>query len=162
MMWILFAVGAVIVAALAFYAGSLLAQLKRQRTIRDTAIAKRNANLYESIETIALAMQQEQCPLSEGALRLTVLLDHLALPGEHDFEKAYPAIHQMYERIKHMPTHEARKQYPKKEIRKMDREREGYEVELEESIQQDTSALLTWVRQQRAASASSGDVSGAA
>ena len=153
MVWIALLIGIVIIVALAYYAGSLLGQLRKQRHIREQAVAKRNANLYESIATIALAMQQKQCDLSEGALRIAVLLDHLALPqnvqGERTFEQHYPAIHEMYERIKHMPTHEARKQYPRKEIRKMDAEREGYEVELEDAIQADVAKLLVWVREQR-------------
>src|SRR5690554_6682769 len=156
MVWIALTAGVVIIAALAYYAGSLVGQLRKQREIREQAVAKRNANLYESIATIALAMQQKQCDLSEGALRIAVLLDHLALPqnvqGERTFEQRYPAIHDMYERIKHMPTHEARKQYPRKEIRKMDAEREGYEVELEDAIQADVAQLLVWVREQRNAS----------
>lgn len=153
MVWVALLVGVLVIVGLAYYAGSLLAQLRRQREIRDTAIAKRNENLYQSIETIALAMQQEQCPLSEGALRVTVLLDHLAIPernkDEHSFEQEYPAIHDMYERIKHMPTHEARKEYPRKEIRQMDAEREGYETELEQAIQEDVARLLPWVKAQR-------------
>lgn len=156
MVWIALIVGIVIIAALAYYAGSLLGELRKQRGIREQAIAKRNANLYESIATIALAMQQKQCDLSEGALRIAVLLDHLALPqnvrGERTFEQRYPAIHEMYDRIKHMPTHEARKQYPRKEIRKMDAERESYEVELEDAIQADVEKLRVWVREQRNAS----------
>lgn len=149
MVWVALLVGILIIAGLAYYAGSLLARLRQQRRVRDTAIAKRNANLYESIETISLAMQQEQCPLSEGALRVAVLLDHLAIPDEHNFERAYPTIHEMYNRIKHMPTHEGRKQYPRKEIRKMDEEREGYETELESGIQEDVSKLLEWIRGRR-------------
>lgn len=153
MVWIALIVGILIIVGLAFYAGSLLAKLRRQRDIRDKAIAKRNENLYQSIETIALAMSQDQCPLSEGALRVTVLLDHLALPGREEndrtFEAEYPAIHDMYERIKHMPTHEARKKFPRKEIRAMDEQREGFETELEQGIQQDVGRLLVWVRAQR-------------
>lgn len=153
MVWVALLVGILVIVGLAYYAGSLLGQLKRQRNIRDTAVAKRNENLYQSIETIALAMQQEQCPLSEGALRVTVLLDHLALPerkeSEHTFDQEYPAIHDMYERIKHMPTHSARKEYPRKEIRQMDAEREGFEVDLEQAIQDDVARLLPWVRAQR-------------
>ncbi|RUO26943.1 DUF2489 domain-containing protein [Aliidiomarina minuta] len=150
MLWIAFIAGLLIIAGLSFYAGSLLAKLRKQRQVRDTAVAKRNANLLESIETIALAMQQEQCPLSEGSLRVTVLLDHLALREKYDFAQQYPAIHDMYERIKHMPTHEARKQYPRKEIRKMDDEREGYEKDLAENIQTDVAELLVWVKKERA------------
>lgn len=140
--WIAALVGVVIIAALAFYAGRLLGQLKQQNQRRDDALAKRNENLHESIVTIAKAMDQGQCPLSEGALRLVVLLDLRVESREAGYAARYPALHDMYERIKHMPTHEARKQYPKQEIRKMDLEREGFEVELEQVILQDVRQLL--------------------
>lgn len=154
MVWIALLVGIIIIAGLAYYAGSLIGQLRKQRRQQAQAIAKRNANLFESIRTIALAMQQGQCALSEGALRIAVLLDHLVLPEtqaqERLFAQRYPAIHDMFERIKYMPTHDARKKFPRQEIRKMDAEREGYEVELETAIQQDVTQLLTWVRSQQA------------
>lgn len=149
MLYVVLIIGSLIAGGLAFYAGRLLARLRRQNRLRDEAIAQRNANLFESIATIALAMQQGQCPLSEGSIRLSVLLDHLVLDTPRSFDATYPAIHEMHERIKHMPTHEARKQYPRKEIRQMDTEREGYEVEMTDAIQQDVAALLIWVRQQR-------------
>lgn len=140
--WVAAAFGVVIVVALAFYAGRLLGQLKQQNQRRDAALAKRNENLHESIVTIAKAMEQGQCPLSEGALRLVVLLDLRVESLEAKYASRYPALHDMYERIKHMPTHEARKQYPKQEIRKMDAEREGYEQELENVILNDVRQLL--------------------
>lgn len=140
--WFAALVGVVIIGALAFYAGRLLGQLKQQNQRRDDALAKRNENLHESIVTIAKAMDQGQCPLSEGALRLVVLLDLRVESREAGYAARYPALHDMYERIKHMPTHEARKQYPKQEIRKMDLEREGFEVELEQVILQDVRQLL--------------------
>lgn len=140
--WLLAIVGLVIIVALAFYAGRVLGQLKQQNQRRDNALAKRNENLHESIVTIAKAMEQGQCPLSEGALRLVVLLDLRVESVQAQYGQRYPALHDMYERIKHMPTHEARKQYPKQEIRQMDREREGYEKELEDVILNDIRQLL--------------------
>ncbi|RUO60183.1 DUF2489 domain-containing protein [Pseudidiomarina marina] len=140
--WIAVLLGVVIIAGLAFYAGRLLAQLKAQNQRRDQALAMRNENLHESIVTIAKAMEQGQCPLSEGALRLVVLLDLRVESNQAGYARKYPSLHDMYERIKHMPTHEARKQYPKAEIRKMDNEREGYEKELEDVILQDVRQLL--------------------
>jgi len=143
-LWIVLGVvGVLIIIGLAFYAGRLLGQLKRQNDRIKKAQAERNERLIESIVTIAKSMQQGQCPHSEGALRLTVLLDLMALEPKPDFAAEFPAIHDMYERIKHMPTHEARKQYPKQEIRKMDKEREGYEEALEEAILVDTQKILT-------------------
>jgi len=91
-------------------------------------------------------MQQEQCPLSEGCIRIAVLLDNLPKAGAEGFEHRFPNIHEMYNKIKHMPTHEARKQFPKAEIRKLDKEREALEVELEQQIQADVVEVLAWVR----------------
>lgn len=140
--WVMIVIGAVIIIGLAFYAGQLLGQLKRQQQRQQAALVARNERLLESIITIAKSMQQGQCPLSEGAIRLSVLLDLLALEQRPDLAQDYPAIHDMYERIKHMPTHEARKQYPKQEIKRMDKERETYEEELEAAIQADLYELL--------------------
>ena len=80
--------------------------------------------------------------MSEGCLRIVVLLDHRPESVEYDYAKDYPAMHEMYDKIKHMPTHENRKKFPKKKIREMDKEREGYEVSMKETIQADVERLL--------------------
>ena len=135
-------IGIAIVMALAFYATKLVRRLKYQNQLRDAAVQKRVDRIDESIITIAKAMQQEQCPLSEGCLRIVVLLDHRPESVEYDYAKDYPAMHEMYDKIKHMPTHENRKKFPKKKIREMDKEREGYEVSMKETIQADVERLL--------------------
>lgn len=139
---VLVALGAIIIAVLAFTAGRLLAQLKQQRQAQQQVIDKRDAHVVESVVTIAMAMEQGQCELSEGALRIAVLLDHHSSAISSAYAERYPAIHDMYERIKHMPTHAARKQRPKAEIRALDREREGYERELEQALIAEARALL--------------------
>ncbi|TRW48787.1 DUF2489 domain-containing protein [Aliidiomarina halalkaliphila] len=153
LMWILIIVAVIVIAALSVYAGMLLTRLRSQNNAMRAAEGKRLHYLHESIETIAKAMQQDQCPLSEGCIRIAVLLDNLPEAERAGFPERFPAIHAMYERIKHMPTHDARKDYPKKEIRKLDLEREGYEVEMADSIQTDITAVLVWVRAERAAQA---------
>jgi hypothetical protein len=140
--WLLLLVGATIIALLAFIAGRLLAQLRQQRQAQHLVAAKRDNHVVESVITIAMAMEQGQCELSEGALRIAVLLDHHSSALATDYTACYPAIHDMYERIKHMPTHAARKQLPKAEIRAMDREREGYERELEQALVAEARALV--------------------
>ena len=142
--WIILAIiGVAIIIGLGIYAVRLTAQVKQQQNRRDEAIAERNARLTESIVTIAKAVSQGQCDSSEGALRLVVLLDLLGLEPKPDFAAKYPAIHDMYDRIKHMPTHETRKKYPREKIRELDKQREGYEKELDEAIQNDANQLLT-------------------
>lgn len=135
-------IGLGIIIGLAFYATKVVRQLKYQNQLRDAAVQKRVDRIDESIITIAKAMQQEQCPLSEGCLRIVVLLDHRPESVEYDYSKDYPAMHEMYDKIKHMPTHENRKKFPKKKIREMDKEREGYEVSMKETIQADVERLL--------------------
>ena len=134
--------GVAIIAALAVYANKLLRQLKQQNQMLQDAVQKRIDRIDESVITIAKAMQQDQCPLSEGCLRIVVLLDHRPDSVEYDYSQDYPAMHEMYDKIKHMPTHENRKKFPKKKIREMDKEREGYEASMKERILADVDRLL--------------------
>ncbi|RUO23172.1 DUF2489 domain-containing protein [Aliidiomarina iranensis] len=149
LLWIALIIGVLVVAGLSIYAGILLSRLRQQNKGIAKNQKKRLNYLHESIETIAKAMQQDQCPLSEGCIRIAVLLDNLPDAERHNFGKRWPSIHELYERIKHMPTHDARKEFPKKEIRKMDFERERFEVELEQPIKEDLQALMVWVKEER-------------
>ncbi|RUO76194.1 DUF2489 domain-containing protein [Idiomarina seosinensis] len=141
-MLLIIILGVLIIVGLAFYASKLLRRLKQQNQLRRDSVQKRVDRIDESIITIAKAMQQEQCPFSEGCLRIVVLLDHRPEAVEYDYAKDYPAMHEMYEKIKHMPTHENRKKFPKKKIREMDKEREGYEVSMKDAILADVNKLL--------------------
>lgn len=147
--WIFVIGAAAIVLGLSVYAGMLLSQLQKQRKNEREGQAKRLAYLHDSIATIALAMQQGQCPLSEGCIRIAVLLDNIPNAEQHGFAKRFPNLHEMYNRIKHMPTHDARKQFPKQEIRKMDKEREALEEELAAPIQADVVEVIAWVKAAR-------------
>ncbi|WP_018692159.1 DUF2489 domain-containing protein [Algicola sagamiensis] len=142
MLWILGSLGLLIIAGLAFYAGRLLMQLKQQNDQQAAAAKARNATLIESITTIAKAMQQAQCESSEGCLRIWVLLDHLIESPKPNYQATYPGIFQMYDVVKDMPTHTARKKYPKKEIRQMDETRLQAEKDLALQINQDLDKLL--------------------
>jgi hypothetical protein len=134
----------VIIGTLATYAVRLKLQVRRQEKKRQQLIDEQNARLMMSIDAIARAMRQEQCPLSEGCLRLAVLLDHLVLQPNPAFAEHYPNIHEMVAKIQHMPTHEARKQRPKAEIRQMDQEREALEEQMADEILADVERLLDW------------------
>lgn len=137
-----------IIGTLATYAVSLHWRLHKRNRQHEEVVASQNARLLESIDAIARAMRQKQCPLSEGSIRIAVLLDHMVMQAENDFPSQYPAIHEMYGKIKHMPTHEARKAYPREEIERMDEEREALEQSMSEAIQQDIEKLLAWVQTQ--------------
>jgi len=130
----------VIVFGLAAYAGLLLGRLQRQRRQRRRVLAARNERIAVSIRTISMAMVQGQCNLSEGAIRLVMLLEALQLPVPVR-QQDYPGIYALYDKVKEMPTHEARRQRPRTEIMKLDLRRARYEAELEQHVLTDARRL---------------------
>lgn len=140
--WLIAAlVGGVIIFALAIYAGKLLAQVKSQRLRQAAAVNARNARILESIRTIALAVSQEQCNQSEGAIRLTNLLNALQFNQPRDFASDYPGLYELYEKVKDMPTHKARQEFKRNEIMRMDMQRAGFELELAAQIKIEAKQL---------------------
>lgn len=140
--WLIAAlVGGVIIVALAIYAGKLLAQVKLQRQSQAKAVNARNERILESIRTIALAVSQEQCNQSEGAIRLTNLLNALQFSQPRTFIDDYPALYELYEKVKDMPTHKARENYKRNEIMRMDMQRAGFELELAAQIKTEAKQL---------------------
>jgi hypothetical protein len=72
-----------------------------------------------------------------------VLISQYGFEKEVNLEETYSGIHQMYEVVKDMPTHDARKKYSKKEIFKMDTERWRAEERLEKDILKDCEQLVS-------------------
>ncbi|GGB43599.1 hypothetical protein GCM10011502_16150 [Oceanisphaera marina] len=142
--WLLAAlVGGLIIVGLAVYAGKLLAQLKVQNQQQQRAVNQRNLRILESINTIAMAMREDQCNLSEGAIRLTNLLNALQFAQPQNFAADYPGLYGLYDKVKDMPTHDARKQYKRNEIMRMDLQRAGFEQELEAQIKTEVTRLAS-------------------
>ena len=131
---VLFSAASLIILALAGYAGYLLTLLYKQGQRQKAARAARIEKITESIQTIALATVQQQCDLSEASIRLCVLLDAIPVLPQPDYRGRFPALHALYDRVKNLPTHEARAQQNKLERRKMDLSRSEWEAELESQI----------------------------
>ncbi|SFD22925.1 DUF2489 domain-containing protein [Pseudoalteromonas denitrificans] len=148
--WLIaFIFGALFIAGLAFYAGTLLRQVKQQKdqilahnTKRQIQQEQKNTKLADSINLIAKAMKEKQCEYSEGCLRVWVLLSQYVFESENNIELEYPGILKMYDVVKEMPTHAARKKYSKKEIYKMDSARWKAEKDLEDEIQKDLDKIV--------------------
>lgn len=132
-------VGTLVVIGLAFYAGKLLFMLKAQKQKEQAFLADHNEKLLKSIRIIAASMLEEQCDFSEGAIRIRVLTDHL-LPYK-SYQEQFPALFDLYDRVKDMPTHEARNNMDKKERRQQDRQREAWERELAAAIKEEARVL---------------------
>lgn len=142
----LIALAVIIVLSLAFYAGKLLKQLqlqtvqqKQAEIDRQQALNKHDNKVLDSIIIIVRAMKEEQCDISEGCWRLSVLLDSLKTSENHSSQ--FPAIFELYEAIKHMPILEARKKLEKRERMKLDLERVKIEAKLSEPVKENLQHL---------------------
>jgi len=133
--------GAIIIVALGIYAGKLLFTLKQQKLRQQRARDKRIGLIVQSIQTIAFAMQQQQCNYSEGAIRICNLLKALPIANIPDYSLIYPKLHNLFDKIKDYPTHEDRNTLSKQELRKQDRQREQFESEAESGIQEEIIRL---------------------
>lgn len=152
---ILVALGALLILALATYAGKLLMQLKQQNLAQAKSRQERHAQLQvhdrkvlDSLLIIVKAMKQQQCEYSEGAWRLTVLMDSLKLTPT--MSAKFPAIVELYQSIKHHAILAERKELPKQQRMKQDVERMRAEAKLTEQISLELDSLYETATAQRA------------
>lgn len=141
-----------IVLPLAVYTGMLWRKLHQQQRQQAAIFAqhqiaehKQHKSLFESVEIIVDAMQQEQCDLSEGCWRISVLLQN---HDEHKYQKQFPQIFALYQRIQHMAILDERKQLPKQQRMRQDFDRLKHEAELKTGIETELEQLKNFCQQQ--------------
>lgn len=146
--WFLFLcfVGGAIILGLSIYAGILLAKLqqqnKQQLHLKNAAIKQRNDNIIESVDVIARATLQEQCDLSEAAIRLYMLMIHLQGDKAVAFETRFPALYELYDVVKDMPRGDDRSALTKKDRKPLDNIRISAEVRLHAAIHAELDDVL--------------------
>ncbi|WP_210395784.1 DUF2489 domain-containing protein [Motiliproteus sediminis] len=106
--WLLIVVGCLAIAGLMLL---IRGQLRRQQKVQqqqqqrlaeiEAEAQKQRDYLEQSVRVIATAMQEEQCEMVEGCIRLKKLLDHLA-PYLHEHE-TFGIFNTVFEATKHMP-----------------------------------------------------------
>ncbi|MGR5377739.1 DUF2489 domain-containing protein [Vibrio harveyi] len=137
--------GAVIIIALASYAGYLLLQLKKQKELQlkhqKLAIDKRNANIFENVHTLCQAGIQGQCDLSEISIRVYNIMDYVQGEDRIDFDATYPAISELYHTVKDMARGEERQQLAKKERMQQNLMRHKAEQRLTDAIIEELKVL---------------------
>jgi len=133
-----------ILTGLAFYAAKLLFQLRQQTQKQQRVRANRITNIVESIKTIAHAVQQQQCNLSEGAIRLVNLLESLPVKHPPKCIDDYPALYELFSFVRDLPTHQERAKLPRKILREQDTAREEYEARLESQILKEVTSLRSF------------------
>jgi len=144
-------VATLIIAALAFYAGKLFAKLRRQNVdleqaalAQQSAIKQHNKKLVDSIRLIAKAISEQQCELSEGAIRICRLLEKIYVAQDENFPIQYPALHELDTFLADYPTHAAYKALKRQERMRFDVKRAQYEDRLRETIEQESLTLKTF------------------
>ncbi len=105
-------------------------------------VAEKQQDAINSIKVLAQCMIDKQVELSEGCIRVKILLDHVA-PKLHE-DKSFSIFIKMYDALEHMPTHEARKQADKRLVFKLDQERFKLEEDNQQAILAASKALLAY------------------
>lgn len=138
-MWktVLLLVAVCIIVGMIGYATYLLLALQKQKKALQQARRNRINRIKESIEIIAKAMLNGDCNLSEGVLRLKMLLEPVGMSI-----KNHVTMLQLYEVVETMPTHEVRKALKKNERMRLDLQRESAEAALEKNIKLELHQLL--------------------
>lgn len=142
------ALGGAIILGLAGYAGWLLAKLQHQTKMQKTAIKnaifQRNLKIIESVDVIAKAALQQQCDLSEAAIRLYMIMTHLEGDKYVGFSTRFPALYELYDVVKDMPRGEERNRLQKKERMRFDMTRIQAEARLQPASCTELEDILTF------------------
>lgn len=131
-------IGGLIILGLASYAIHLWLQVKKQKQLEkevmNIAITKRNANIFDSVNTLCMAGIQGQCDLSEVSIRVVCILDYIQGEARIDIEKEYPALFELYEIVKDMARGDKRQELVKQDRMKQTLTRQKAEVRLTDDI----------------------------
>ncbi|MBO6849997.1 MAG: DUF2489 domain-containing protein [Marinobacter sp.] len=140
--WTLIIAGLLAIAALTAFIvrQSRLLSLSRRRDDKNRAFReKRRQSMVESIQVIAMAVEEDQVEYSEACLRLKGLLDHVA--PELLERSPYRIFREVSDQLQHMPTHRARQATDTRFIEKMDQERLALEKQHADAIRRAATAL---------------------
>jgi hypothetical protein len=143
--WLASAVGIVVSVFLGRFSLNTWKKIKTIEAAKEAhekEVKEKKDNAINSIKVIAQCMIDKQVELSEGCIRVKVLLDHVA-PELHEDEK-FSVFTKMYNATEHMPTHEARKKTDKRIIFKLDQERFKLEEDNEDEILRASKAILIY------------------
>ena len=132
-------IAAIILLALSCVAAYYWIKLKRVQNQQKAQIAQnqkawldRQQELAADIRFIANSMLQEQCEITEGCMRLKVLMDHLDQDLAQKTE--FQTLQFYYQQTQNMPHHEAYKALNRKEQFSQDKKRFALEDKYREQI----------------------------
>jgi len=117
----------------------ILSDNRKRQQKADAFQARRRQDMIDSIRVIAMAIEENQVEYSEACLRIKGLLDHVepALMGK----APYRVFMEVYEQLRHMPTHQARQDTEARFVEKMDKERFSVEKHHADEIRRAATAI---------------------
>lgn len=126
----------VILAIVAFYMQRQVHKMEKEKAQQQQELEglKENHQQYlnNSIQILAQGITDEQVTMTEGAIRISVLLDNLNI--DETTREEYSAFFQLAEATSHIPILSAWKKLPKKEKARFDKERAEKEGQYKEFI----------------------------
>jgi len=142
--------GGIIILGLGSYAGYLLLQVKKQTELQKQhqalAIEKRNATIYENVNTLCLAGIQGQCDLPGISIRVCIIMDNGQGDERVDFDSEYPALSELYHIVKDMARGDGRQELTKKERMQQNLTRHKAETRLNDAVIEDLKRLQEKVK----------------
>jgi len=145
--WLGIVAGFIVILGLCWYIWATSRELKVHRADQDQLLSdkkKQDKYLIDSLKVLATTILDDQVELSEGCIRIKVLLDHLdSNLHEH---KSFKIFEEMYLATEHMPTHDARKNTDKHFTDKLDQQRFALEQKHREAIKSAAKALMEYLK----------------
>jgi len=144
--WFGIFLGTVIGIGLCYYISIKSRELKSHRHQQQLLAAEHESKktfLIDSIKVLATTILDDQVELSEGSIRIKVLIDHLDASLHEKAE--FKVFEDMYLAMQHMPTHQARKDTDKHFIHKLDQQRFSLEQKHRNEIRTAAKALLDYL-----------------
>lgn len=143
-LWTFIILGVMVCAVLAVKIAKQLRFLGLHKQELASSKAKLQANkekLRESIRILCSSMIDDQVEISEGCMRVKILLDHLDARLHHD--EVLGIFNQVYDRLESMPRFKERKTVNRKILDKLDQTRFSVEDEYRDRVLTACRALLS-------------------
>ena len=150
MMWLFAALSGVVVVLAAVAAGlwwkvwriNRQQQQMRQELEQQRARHEQNRldHIHESLNVIASAVLDSQCPITEGCIRMAVLLDNL--PLDCDTKHRFSVVFEIYNATRHIPTPSSWQALDRKQQRRHKQEMWALEKEHNEAVME----LMSYVK----------------
>ena len=143
-LWIVSVAGALVCIGLLFKISRQWRSLDQHKQAVERMQDKNNAQrarLAESILILCRSILDEQVEISEGCMRIKILLDHYDSQAHED--PMLGVFNKVYTRLEKMPRFEQRKKVNRKLLAKLDETRHAVEKEHEKEVREACLALIS-------------------